>query len=185
MINEVKQDAEQRMQKSREALTNALAKIRTGRANPSLLDTVKVSYYGTDTPLNQVASITVEDGRTLLISPWEKHLIVDIEKSILKSDLGLNPSTSGDVIRLPLPALTEETRKELIKQAKNEAENTRISVRNVRRDANNDLKSFLKEKEITEDEERRGQEAIQKLTDKNIEQIDSMLAEKEKDLMQI
>ena len=184
MIDDIKQDAQERMNKTLSSLEGAFAKIRTGRAHPSLLDGISVDYYRTATPLNQVANITVEDGRSLLISPWEKNMIPVVEKAILKSDLGLNPSTSSDNIRLPMPPLTEENRRDLTKIAKSEAENARIAVRNIRRDANNDLKEFLKEKEITEDEERRGQDIIQKLTDAKIQQIDTALEGKEADLME-
>lgn len=185
MINDIKKDAEERMDKTLGALDAAFAKIRTGRAHPSLLDNIKIDYYGTDTPINQVANITVEDGRSLLISPWEKQMIPVVERAILKSDLGLNPSTSSDNIRLPMPPLTEENRRDLTKIAKAEAENARIAIRNIRRDANNDLKEFLKEKEITEDEERRGQDLVQQLTDAKIKQIDEALEAKEADLMEI
>lgn len=184
MIDDIRKDAEERMDKTLVALDSAFAKIRTGRAHPSLLDGISVDYYGTDTPLNQVANITVEDGRSLLISPWEKPMIPVVEKAILKSDLGLNPSTSSDNIRLPMPPLTEENRRDLTKIAKSEAENARVAIRNIRRDANTDLKEFLKEKEITEDEERKGEEQIQKLTDEKIKQIDSALEAKEADLME-
>ena len=185
MIDDIRKDAEDRMNKTLQALDVAFAKIRTGRAHPSLLDNISVDYYGTDTPLNQAANITVEDGRTLSISPWEKQMIPVIEKAILKSDLGLNPSTTSDKIRLPLPPLTEENRRDLTKVAKSEAENARIAIRSIRRDANNDLKEFLKEKEITEDEERRGQDQIQQLTDAKVKQIDEALEAKEADLMEI
>ncbi|MBT4160570.1 MAG: ribosome recycling factor [Gammaproteobacteria bacterium] len=185
MIEDIKQDAEERMNKTLTSLDAAFAKIRTGRAHPSLLDNVTVDYYGTPTPINQVANITVEDGRTLLISPWEKPLIPEVERAILKSNLGLNPSTSSDNIRLPMPPLTEENRRDLTKIAKTEAENARVAVRNIRRDANSDLKEFLKEKEITEDEERKGEEMIQALTDAKIKQIESALQAKESDLMEI
>ena len=185
MIDDIREDAEDRMRKTLVSLDAAFAKIRTGRAHPSLLDNVTVDYYGSATPINQVANITVEDGRTLLISPWEKPMIPEVEKAILKSDLGLNPSTSSDNIRLPMPPLTEENRRDLTKIAKSEAENARVAVRNIRRDANSDLKEFLKEKEITEDEERRGQDLIQQLTDKMVKQIDSALEAKEADLMEI
>ena len=183
MIGDIKQDAEGRMDKTLTSLDVAFARIRTGRAHPSLLDGITVSYYGTDTPLNQVANITVEDARTLLISPWEKPMIPDIERAILKSDLGLNPSTSTDKVRLPMPPLTEENRRDLFKVAKSEAENARVAIRNIRRDANNDLKEFLKGKEITEDEARRGEDMIQALTDAKIKQIDAALGAKEADLM--
>ena len=185
MIEEIKEDAEERMNKTLIALDSAFAKIRTGRAHPSLLDNILVDYYGVSTPINQVSNITVEDGRTLLVSPWEKPMISEVEKAILKSDLGLNPSTSSDNIRLPMPALTEENRRDLTKIARSEAENARVAVRNIRRDANSDLKEYLKEKEITEDDERRGQDLIQQLTDQKVKQIDSALEVKEADLMEI
>ena len=185
MIEEIKEDASERMDKTLEALDAAFAKIRTGRAHPSLLDNISVDYYGAATPINQVANITVEDGRTLLVAPWERPMIPEIEKAILKSDLGLNPSTSSDNIRLPMPPLTEENRRDLTKIARSEAENARVAVRNIRRDANSDLKDFLKEKEITEDEERRGQDLIQQLTDSKVKQIDAALEAKEADLMEI
>ncbi|MBM96770.1 MAG: ribosome recycling factor [Oceanospirillaceae bacterium] len=185
MIEDIQKDAEERMSKSVAAMVEAFKKVRTGRANPAILDNVKIDYYGTETPLSQAANIIVEDGRTLAINPWEKNLVPQIEKAILKSDLGLNPSTSGDTIRLPMPALTEETRKDYIKQARAEAEKGRVSVRNIRRDANSNIKELLKEKMISEDEERGGQDQIQKLTDKFIGEMDSLLAEKEKDLMQV
>ncbi len=185
MINDIKDDAEERMDKTLSSLHAALAKIRTGRAHPSLLDGVSVDYYGTPTPINQVANIQVEDGRSLLISPWEKPMLIAIEKAILKSDLGLNPATSSDSIRLPMPPLTEENRRDLARIARSEAENARIAIRNIRRDANNDLKEYLKEKEITEDEERRGQEMIQKLTDQKVKSVETTLEAKEADLMEI
>lgn len=185
MIDEILKDAEERMEKSVQSLESAFNKIRTGRAHPAILDGISVSYYGADTPLNQLANVTVEDGRQLTISPWEKGIIGDIEKAILKSDLGLNPSNNGDVIRLPMPALTEETRREYTRQAKAEAEQARVAVRNIRRDANGDVKDLLKEKEISEDEERRAEERIQKITDKYIAAIDSSYAAKEEDLLSI
>ena len=184
MIKEVIDDAEKRMEKSLNSLEVAFAKIRTGRAHPSLLDGVIISYFGVDTPINQLANISVEETRSLVISPWEKQLIPEIEKAILKSDLGLNPSSSSDSIRLPMPPLTEENRRDLARIAKSEAENARIAVRNIRRDANGDLKDFLKEKEITEDEQRRGEEAIQKLTDAMIKKVEVALTAKEADLME-
>ena len=152
MVNEIIADAEQRMQKSVASLEDALKKIRTGRAHPSILDSIMVSYYGTDTPLTQLANVNVEEGRSLLISPWEKAMIGDIEKAILKSDLGLNPANNGDTIRVPMPVLTEETRREFTKQAKHEAENARVAIRNIRRDANSDFKELGKEEETGEDE---------------------------------
>ncbi|BFM51034.1 ribosome recycling factor [Marinomonas sp. THO17] len=185
MINEILKDAEERMSKAVSSVESAFKKIRTGRAHPSLLDPIKVNYYGADTPLSQVANITVEDARTLGISPWEGNLVPEIEKAILKSDLGLNPSTTGNLIRIPMPALTEETRRNYFKQAKSEAENGRIAIRNIRRDANTSLKDLVKEKEISEDEERRGQDQVQKVTDKFVAQVEERLAAKEKDLMEI
>ena len=172
------------MEKSLNSLEVAFAKIRTGRAHPSLLDGIIISYFGTDTPLNQIANISVEEARSLIISPWERQLIPEIEKAILKSDLGLNPSSSSDSIRLPMPPLTEENRRDLTRIAKSEAENARVAVRNIRRDANGDLKEFLREKEITEDEQRRGEEAIQKLTDEKIKKVEVALTAKEADLME-
>lgn len=185
MIDEIIADAEERMQKSVGSLEDALKKIRTGRAHPSILDSVMVSYYGTDTPLNQLANINVEEGRSLLISPWEKPLIGEIEKAILKSDLGLNPSNNGDTVRVPMPPLTEETRREYTKQAKHEAENARVAIRNIRRDANTDFKDLEKEKEISEDEHHRAEELVQKLTDKYIAVVESTLQAKESDLLKI
>lgn len=185
MINEVKQNTEKRMQKILEATKHEVAKVRTGRANTGFLDHVMVDYYGNPTPLNQVASITASDARTLSVAPWEKNLIPAIEKAILVADLGLNPVTSGNVIRVPMPALTEERRKELIKIVRSEIEQSRVSIRNVRRDANQQLKDLVKSKEIVEDDERRASEVIQKLTDKYIAEVDAVLAEKEKDLMEI
>lgn len=185
MISDIKKSAQERMAKSVEVLGGNLKKIRTGRAHPSILENVTVSYYGNPTPLSQVGNISVLDARTLSISPWEKNLVPEIEKAIMKSDLGLNPSTTGDLIRVPMPALTEETRKGFIKQAKAEAEHARVSVRNVRRDANSELKDLLKTKDISEDEERRAQDEIQKLTDKYVAEVDAALAAKEKDLMEI
>ena len=184
MIKESIDDAEKRMEKTLNSLEVAFAKIRTGRAHPSLLDGIIVSYFGVDTPINQLANISVEETRSLIISPWEKQIIPEIEKAILKSDLGLNPSSSSESIRLPLPPLTEENRRDLARIAKSEAENARIAVRNIRRDANGDLKDFLKEKEITEDEQRRGEEAIQKLTDAMIKKVEVALTAKEADLME-
>ncbi len=185
MINDIKNDAQERMKKSIEVLGNNFNKIRTGRAHPSILDTVSVSYYGNPTPLSQVANISVLDARTLSVSPWEKAMVPEIEKAIMKSDLGLNPVTTGELMRIPMPPLTEETRKGYIKQAKAEAENARISIRNIRRDANTTLKELLKEKEISEDEERRAQDEVQKITDKYVAEVDQALADKEKDLMEI
>ena len=183
MIDETIADADERMQKSIASLDEAFKKIRTGRAHPAILDSVQVSYYGSDTPLNQLANVTVEEGRSLIISPWEKPMIGEIEKAIMKSDLGLNPSNNGDTIRVPMPPLTEETRKEYTKQAKAEAENARIAIRNIRRDANSDFKELEKEKEISEDEQHRAEDQVQKLTDKHIATIESSYQAKEADLL--
>ncbi|WBV67680.1 ribosome recycling factor [Legionella pneumophila] len=185
MINEIKQDSEKRMKKTIEALHTDMSKIRTGRANASLLNHVMVDYYGSPTPLSQVANITTSDSRTILVTPWEKSMVAAIEKAILNSDLGLNPATAGTAIRVPMPPLTEERRKELIKVVRHEGEQGRVSIRNIRRDANNQLKELVKEKAISEDDERRAAEAIQKLTDRYISEVDAVLAEKEKDLMEI
>ncbi|MBY6063224.1 ribosome recycling factor [Pseudidiomarina sediminum] len=185
MINEIKEDAKQRMEKSVEALRNQVAKVRTGRAHPSILDTVMVNYYGVDTPLKQLANITVEDSRTLALTVFDKSSSQAVEKAILTSDLGLNPAAAGTVIRIPMPPLTEERRRDLVKVVRAEAEQGRVAVRNIRRDANSDLKELLKEKEITEDDERRGTEEIQKLTDTYVAKIDQILADKEKDLMEV
>ena len=185
MIDDIKKDAGERMGKSVESLSHELAKIRTGRAHPSLLDHIMVSYYGQDVPIRQVANVNAEDARTLAVTPWERNMVQAVEKAIMQSDLGLNPNTAGTVIRVPMPALTEERRRDLIKVARNEAEQARVAVRNIRRDANHDLKELVKEKEISEDDERRGQEIVQKLTDQYIKEIDAVLAEKEQDLMSI
>lgn len=185
MINEIKQDSQNKMLKALTALTSAFNKIRTGRAHPSILDNVMVPYYGSDVPISQVANVNVEDGRTLSIVPWEKPMIPAIEKAIMKSDLGLNPVTSGDIIRVPMPSLTEQTRRDFIRHARNEAEQARVSIRNARRDANNHLKELLKEKEISEDDERRAMDVIQKLTDKHIADVESALKVKEADLSEI
>jgi ribosome recycling factor len=185
MIDEIQQDADERMDKSVKALSEAFKRIRTGRAHPSILDGVMVSYYGSDTPLNQLANISVEDGRTLAISPWEKPLVPEIEKAIMKANLGLNPSTSGDLIRVPMPALTEETRKGFIRGAREEAEKARVSVRSIRRDANGDIKELLKDKDISEDDAHRGEDMVQKVTDTHIATIDTALLAKEKDLMEV
>lgn len=183
MIDEIIADAEERMQKSVASLEEAFKKIRTGRAHPSILDSVMVSYYGTDTPLNQLANVNVEEGRSLLISPWEKQLIGEIEKAILKSDLGLNPSNNGDTIRVPMPPLTEETRREYTRQAKQEAENARVAIRNIRRDANSRFKDFEKERDISEDQQHRAEEQVQKLTNKHIAAVESAYQVKEQDLL--
>jgi ribosome recycling factor len=185
VIDDIKTEAQQRMEKALEALGHNFNKIRTGRAHPSLLDGIRVSYYGADTPLNQMANINVEDARTLSLTAWDRSSIPDIEKAIMKSDLGLNPATAGEVIRIPMPMLTEETRKGYIKQARNEAENARVSLRSARRDANAMLKEMVKEKEISEDDERRGQDVIQKLTNDYVAKVEKALAGKEADLMEI
>ena len=185
MIDEILKDAEKRMDKTLESLESSFARIRTGRAHPGILDSVLVSYYGNDTPISQVANVVVEDGRTLLITPWERDLVPGIEKAILKSDLGLNPAAASENIRLPMPPLTEENRRELTRVARMEAENAKIAIRNIRRDGNNDLKEFLKEKEITEDDARRGEDLMQKLTNEKIDEVDNRLDKKESDLMEI
>ncbi len=185
MIEALHKKTAERMGKTIDALKLELAKIRTGRAHPSLLDHVTVSYYGNDVPLSQTANITVEDARTLAVSPWERNMIQAIEKAIMTSDLGLNPMTTGTVIRVPLPALTEERRRDLVKVVRHEGENSRVAIRNIRRDANTDLKNALKDKLISEDDERRSQEQIQKLTDQYVKEVDTVLDAKEKDLMAI
>lgn len=185
MLDEISDDAEERMGKSLASLRTAFARIRTGRANPSLLDPIEISYYDVPTPLNQVSAITVEDGRTLVISPWEKGLIGAIEKAIMTSDIGITPNTSGDVIRLPMPPLTEENRRDLVKTARAEAENARIAIRNIRRDAISDVRELAKEKVVADDEAHRAEDALQKLTDLHVKQIDQELDAKESDLMQI
>ncbi len=185
MIDEILQDAEARMGKSIEAFKTALSKIRTGRAHPSLLDHVKVEYYGSDVPLSQVANITVEDSRTLVVNPWEKQMVPAVEKAIMKSDLGLNPNTAGTVIRIPMPPLTEERRRDMVKIVRNEAEGARVAIRNIRRDANSDFKELLKEKEISEDDERRASDRIQKLTDKYVQEVEKLVEVKEAELMEI
>ena len=185
MINEIKDDAKERMGKTLDSLTIAFNKIRTGRAHPSLLDGIKVSYYGSETPLGQMANISAEDARTLAVRVWEKSMVPEIEKAIIKSDLGLNPSTAGEVIRIPLPPLTEETRKGYVRQARAEAENAKIAIRNIRRDALSDFKELEKEKEISEDEERRAADDVQKITDRFVGEVDKALAAKEGDLMEV
>ncbi|GBG13011.1 ribosome recycling factor [Novimethylophilus kurashikiensis] len=185
MINDVKQSAEQKMHKSLEALKVDLGKVRTGRAHTGILDHVQVEYYGSLVPISQVAAISLADARTITVQPWEKNMAGKIEKAIRDSDLGLNPSANGDVIRVPMPPLTEERRKDLIKVVRGEAEGAKVAVRNVRRDANDALKKLLKDKEIGEDEERRAQDEIQKLTDKFVAEIDKTLQAKEADLMAV
>lgn len=185
MINEIKLDSEKRMKKTIESLQVDMAKVRTGRASAGFLDHVQVDYYGTLTPLSQVASVTTSDSRTLMVTPWEKSMVAAVEKAILTSDLGLNPATTGSAIRVPMPALTEERRKELIKVVRSEGEQSKVSIRNIRRDANSQLKDLVKDKSISEDDERRAADVIQKLTDKYIAEVDAVLAVKEKDLMEI
>jgi ribosome recycling factor len=185
MIAELKKSTEQKMQKSVEALKHDLAKVRTGRAHTGLLDHIQVEYYGSMMPLNQVANVTLIDARTIGVQPWEKPMIAKVEKAIRDSDLGLNPATQGELVRIPMPALTEERRKELIKVVRHEGETAKVAVRNLRRDAITHLKDALKKHELSEDDERRAQDDVQKLTDKYVAEVDKLLAEKEKDLMAI
>ncbi len=185
MIDDLKKEATARMVKSVDSLKQDLTKLRTGRAHASLLDHVLVSYYGSEVPLNQVASVGVTDARTLLVTPWEKNMVGPIEKAILKSDLGLNPASAGTTIRVPLPPLTEERRRDLVKVVRHEGEGAKVAIRNIRRDANNQLKSLLKDKKISEDIERQTQDEIQKLTDRHIQDVDKILAAKEAELMEI
>ena len=185
MLNDIKTDAAQRMQKCIQSFQADMKKLRTGRAHPSLIEHLKVDFYGTDTPLNQVANISVEDGRTLVVTPWDRTQVQAIEKAIHKSDLHLTPNTAGAVIRIPLPPLTEERRRDVLKVVHKDAEAARVSVRNVRRDALSEVKEALKEKLISQDDERRGQDEIQKLTDKAVADIDQLLAGKEKEILQV
>jgi ribosome recycling factor len=185
VLEEIKKDASSRMSKSVASLRQELTKIRTGRAHTSLLDHITVEYYGSEVPLNQVSNVGVEDSRTLTVTPWEKDMVAKIEKAIMTSDLGLNPATAGTVIRVPLPPLTEERRKDMIRVVRNEAEGGRIAIRNIRRDAIHDVKELLKEKMIGEDDERRAEDEIQTITDKYIAEIDQTLAEKESELMEV
>lgn len=185
MIDEIKKDANERMDKSVKALEQALTKIRTGRAHTSLLDHVTVEYYGSEVPLNQCANVNVEDPRTLTVTPWEKNMVQPIEKAIMTSDLGLNPATAGTVIRVPLPPLTEERRKDMIKLVRHEAENGRIAIRNIRRDALADVKEMLKEKMISQDDEHRAHDEIQVITDKHVASVDKILEKKESELMEV
>lgn len=185
MVNDIIKDAKQRMDKSLEALKHEFARIRTGRAHTNLLEHVMVKYYGSEVPLPQTANVNVLDARTLSVTPWDKNMVQEIDKAIRNSDLGLNPVTAGTVIRVPLPALTEERRRDLIKVVKAEAEKARVAVRNIRRDANTDVKELIKEKEITQDEERRAEAEVQKLTDAHIALVDKVLAEKEAELLEI
>ncbi len=185
MIEDIKKDTADRMGKSVEALRHELAKIRTGRAHPTLLDHIKVSYYGSEVPINQVANVAVEDARMLTVTPWERNMVQAVEKAIIQSDLGINPNTAGTVIRVPMPPLTEERRRDLQRVARNEAEQARVAVRNIRRDANHELKELVKEKLLSEDDERRGQDIVQRLTDQYVKEVDQVLEEKEADLMAI
>ena len=185
MIDDIKEDAAGRMAKSVDALGENLAKVRTGRAHPSMLDHVVVSYYGADTPLKQVANVGVEDARTLTVQPWEQGMVQAVEKAILESNLGVTPNTAGTLIRLPIPPLTEERRKDMTRIVRSEAEQARVAVRNIRRDANGSLKELVKEKLISEDDEHRGQEIIQRLTDQHVNEIDQLMAKKEEDLMSV
>jgi len=185
MLEDIKKDAADRMAKCVAALRNELKKLRTGRASASLLEHVRVDYYGSEVPLTQVANVAVEDSRTLTVVPWEKQMVPVIEKAIMKSDLGLNPATAGSVIRVPLPALTEERRRDLTKVVRHEGEGARVAIRNVRRDVMQELKEMLKEKLVSEDVDHKAQEEVQKLTDKYVAEVDHLLAEKEKELMQV
>ena len=185
MIDDIKQDALNRMGKSIESFKAELSKIRTGRAHPSLLNHIMVDFYGSDVPIGQAANITVEDARTLAVSPWDKSMVPVIEKAIISSDLGLNPSTAGTVIRVPMPPLTEERRKELVKVVRELAENARVAVRNIRRDGNNELKTLIKDKDISEDDEHRGQDLVQQVTNQSTDEIESLLQTKEQELMEI
>lgn len=185
MIDEIIKDAEVRMGKSIDSLHTEFSKIRTGRAHPSLLDQIQVDYYGAGTPINQVANVNIEDSRTLVVTPWEKDMVAKVEKAIMGSDLGLNPATAGTVIRIPMPPLTEERRRDLVKVVRHEAEQGRVAIRNIRRDANSDFKDLLKEKEISEDEEHKAEENIKKLTDTYVAKIDKVLADKEAELMEV
>ena len=185
MLNEIKKDAQARMGKSIESLRHNLVKVRTGRANTGLVDSIKVNYYGSDMPLSQVASVAVGDARSIIITPWEKQMVGAVEKAILASDLGLTPNTAGTTIRLNIPALTEERRKELTKVVHSEGEDAKVAVRNIRRDANQQIKDLLKDKQITEDDERRAEEEIQKLTDKSIKDVDDVVKAKEQELMAV
>lgn len=184
MIADVKKDAEQRMQKSIEALKEELRRLRTGRAQTGLLDHITVEYYGSEVPISQTATVTVEDARTLAVTPWEKSMVPAVEKAILNSDLGLTPVSAGTVIRVPLPAMTEERRKELVRVVRHEGENAKVAIRNIRRDALGSVKDLLKEKAITEDDDRRAHDEIQKLTDRFVGQVDSLLKEKETEIME-
>jgi len=185
MIDDILKDAASRMKKSVESLESEFSRMRTGRAHPSLLEHLKVDYYGSETPLGQVANINAEDARTLTVTPWEPNLVSEVEKAIINSDLGLNPNTAGTVIRVPVPPMTEERRKDMVKLVKGEAENSRVAIRNIRRDANNDLKSLEKDKEISKDELKKSETDVQKVTDSAIAEVDQVLQKKEADLMEV
>jgi len=185
MIEDILKDAEDRMQKSIQSMRGEMAKIRTGRASPAVIEHLSVDYYGTATPINQVANITVQDARTLGVQPWEKNMVAVVERAIMEANLGFNPVTAGDLIRIPMPPLTEERRREMVKIASGEGENGKIAVRNIRRDANSDFKSLLKEKEIGEDEEKRAEDLVQKLTDKFVAEIDEIVKEKEAEILTV
>ena len=185
MIDEILKDAEQRMQKSIESMRSELAKIRTGRASPALIDHIMVDYYGTATPVNQVANISVQDARTLAVQPWEKNMVPVVEKAIMSANLGLNPVTAGDLIRIPMPPLTEDRRREMVKVAAAEGENGKIAIRNIRRDANGDFKALLKEKEISEDQDKRAHDDIQAITDKYVAEVDVVVGEKEEEILTV
>lgn len=185
MIDDILKDADKRMQLSIEAMRSELAKIRTGRASPALIDHLKVDYYGVATPINQVANVSVQDARTLAVQPWEKNMVPVVERAIMEANLGLNPVTAGDLIRIPMPPLTEERRKEMVKVASAEGESGKVAIRNIRRDANNDFKQLLKEKEISEDEDKRAHDEVQALTDKYVDQVDQIVAEKETEILKV
>jgi ribosome recycling factor len=185
MLNEIQQDANDRMNKTVASLENAFTKIRAGRAHPSLLEQIQVDYYGSMVPISQVANISAEDSRTLKVSPWEKDMVAVVEKAIMTSDLGLNPQTVGQVMRIPLPPLTEERRRELVRVVKDEAEHAKVAIRNIRRDANSDFKELLKEKEVSEDDARKAEDNIQKITDNHVKSVDEKLSEKENSLLEI
>ncbi len=185
MIDDILKDARIRMGKTVESLESELSRLRTGRAHPSLLDSVKVDYYGAESPLSQVANVNIEDARMLTVTPWERSMVAAVEKAIINSNLGLNPNTAGTVIRVPVPPMTEERRRDMVKVVRSEAENSRVAIRNIRRDANGDLKELEKEKEISQDDLRKGEESVQKLTDAAIKDIDAVLTKKEADLMEV
>jgi len=185
MIDDILKDAGSRMKKSVEALENEMSRLRTGRAHPSLLEHVKVDYHGTEVPLSQVANISTEDARSLKVTPWEQPLVKVVEKAIIDSDLGLNPNTAGNTIRVPVPPMTEDRRKDMVKVVKGEAENARVAIRNIRRDANNDLKTLEKEKEISKDELKKAESSVQQLTDSSIKEVDTVLDKKETELMEV